>query len=306
MKNKMWWKYYCPTKVDDYVFQNPEIEQTVRSYLSEKDIPNLLISGVQGTGKSALVNVLLNELEISNDDVLTINASSARGIDTVRELITQFVTRSSLTGGKRVVVLEEADQLTQDAQKALRRVTEDYTAHVRFILTCNYENNIIAPLHSRFQHIHIDQFGEDQMIVKIATILESEGIVVDDVDVIYNHIDAFAPDFRKILVSLEQASSSGVLKDVQSKGGSSDVESEWAKIWQGQPSKEELVKLIPQVNEQNFQRLVRIIYENAEKMGAKFDQTVVGAAKALYQSKNGMADMQMLMHSLLIQIFFEA
>ena len=136
---ELWVEKYRPKKVEDYVFRDNAQRKQVASWIKEGSIPHLLLSGTAGIGKTTLARVLCNELNIEDYDVLEINASRENNVDTVRDKIINFVQMIPF-GPFKVVLLDEADYLTPNAQAILRGVMETYSNHSRFILTCNYPN----------------------------------------------------------------------------------------------------------------------------------------------------------------------
>ena len=151
---ELWVEKYRPTTLAEYVFRDEAQKQQVESWVKSGAIPHLLFSGAPGVGKTTLAKVLLHELDADWGDVLEINASRERGIDIIREKITNF--SSTLPFGEfKYVILDEADYTTESAQAALRGAMEQYANSVRFILTCNYPHRIIPALHSRCQGFHI-------------------------------------------------------------------------------------------------------------------------------------------------------
>ena len=136
---ELWVEKYRPKKVEDYVFRDASQKKQVKSWIKEGSIPHLLLSGAAGIGKTTLARVLCNELGIEDFDVLEINASRDNNVETVRDKIINFVQMIPF-GPFKVVLLDEADYLTPNAQAILRGVMETYSSTSRFILTCNYPN----------------------------------------------------------------------------------------------------------------------------------------------------------------------
>ena len=150
MAKDLWVEKYRPKEVKDYVFRDKAQKDQVNGWVKDKSIPHLLFSGHAGIGKTTLAKVLLNELEVNEYDVLEINASRTNSVEDVRDKIVNFVQMIPF-GDFKVVLLDEADYLSPNAQAALRGVMEEYHNTARFILTCNYPNRIIPALHSRCQ-----------------------------------------------------------------------------------------------------------------------------------------------------------
>jgi replication factor C small subunit len=139
---ELWVEKYRPKTIEDYVFKDEAQKRQVKAWINEGSIPHLLFSGSAGIGKTTLAKVLLNELNIEDFDVLEINASRENSVDVIRDKITNFVQMIPF-GPFKVVLLDEADYLTLNAQAILRGLMETYSSTSRFILTCNYPNKVI-------------------------------------------------------------------------------------------------------------------------------------------------------------------
>ena len=203
---ELWVEKYRPTTLEEYV-GNETIKNKIADYLKQGSIQNLLFHGVAGTGKTTLAKLISKNL---NCDLLYINASDERGIDTIREKIIPFASSMSFNDVK-IVILDEADYITPQAQATLRNTIESCSKTTRFILTCNYLERIISPLQSRCQTFEIIPPSKDEVREKCESILTEEtiGYLIKDVDKVIN---THYPDIRKVINTLQ---GSVVLNDLR-------------------------------------------------------------------------------------------
>ena len=211
---ELWVEKYRPTTLEEYV-GNETIKNKIADYLKQGSIQNLLFHGVAGTGKTTLAKLIVRQL---NCDVLYINASDERGIDTIREKIIPFASSMSFNDVK-IVILDEADYITPQAQATLRNTIESCSKTTRFILTCNYLERIISPLQSRCQTFEIIPPSKQEVNNKCQDILTQEKILfygIHDNGQHHNSIDGVIdthyPDIRKIINTLQGSIVDGEIK----------------------------------------------------------------------------------------------
>jgi len=223
--NALWCEKYRPKTVDECILPD-NLKKTFREIVSSGEIPNMLFSGTAGLGKTTVAKAICNELDL---DYIMINASENGNIDTLRTKIKQFASSISLSGGYKVVILDEADYLNaQSTQPALRGFIEEFSNNCRFILTCNFKNRIIEPLHSRCGVYEFNTSKKDmaklgvQFLKRLHHIFTEEGVEVSAAnEELAELIMRHSPDWRRIINECQRHSVGGVLSlDVLSKGTS--------------------------------------------------------------------------------------
>ena len=216
MNEFLWVEKYRPLTVNDCILPE-QLKSTFQKIVNNGEIPNMMFTGTAGLGKTTVAKAICNELDL---DYILVNGSEDGNIDTLRNKIRRFASSVSLMGGYKVVILDEADYLNpQSTQPALRGFIEEFSDNCRFILTCNFKNRIIEPLHSRCGVYEFNTSKKDMQKLcsdfyqRVTNILQQEGIdtngqMKDVAELIMKH----APDWRRILNELQRSSVGGVLK----------------------------------------------------------------------------------------------
>ncbi len=281
---ELWVEKYRPSTVDGYVFRDEHQKKQVQQWIKDGTIPHLLFSGNAGIGKTTLAKILLNQLEVNDLDVLEINASRTNSVEDVRDKIVNFVQMIPF-GAFKVVLLDEADYLSPNAQAALRGVMEEYHTTSRFILTCNYPNRIIPALHSRCQGFHIERIDQTEFTARVAEILIAEEIT-PDIDTLDTYVKATYPDLRKCINMVQMNSVSGeLLPPEKSDAGESDWKLEMTELFKaGQITKAR--KLVcSQARPEEIEDVYKWLYDNIELFGNEEKQE-----SAILIIKQGLVD----------------
>jgi DNA polymerase III delta prime subunit len=209
-EHSLWVEKYRPSRLEDYV-GNEHLKSKVAGYLESGDIPHLLLYGKAGTGKTTLAKLIVNSVDC---DYMIINASDENNVDTVRNKVKNFASTIGFRQSK-IIILDEFDYMTPNAQAILRNLMETFSKHCRFILTCNYVEKVIEPIQSRCQTFQIVPPTKKDVAVQISKILQSEGVTFEIKDLV-PIIDSTYPDIRKIINTCQLNSIKGELKlDVQ-------------------------------------------------------------------------------------------
>jgi DNA polymerase III delta prime subunit len=281
---ELWVEKYRPSKIDGYVFRDNHQREQVQSWIKQGTIPHLLFSGNAGIGKTTLAKILFNELEINDLDILEINASRTNSVDDVRDKIVNFVQMIPF-GDFKVVLLDEADYLTPNAQAALRGVMEEYHTTARFILTCNYPNRIIPALHSRCQGFHIERVDVNEFTARVATILVEENVEFD-LDTLDTFVKATYPDLRKCINMVQMNSMESKLHTPE-KGdaGEQDYKIEMVELFKKGKIKEARKLVCGQARPEEMEEIYRWLYDNIAIFGDEPTQE-----KAILIIKQGLVD----------------
>ena len=280
----LWIEKYRPKKLDGYVFRDDHQKQQVEGWVKQGAIPHLLFSGNAGIGKTTLAKILFNELDINPLDILEINASRTNSVEDVRDRITNFVQMIPF-GAFKVVLLDEADYLSINAQAALRGLMEEYHNTARFILTCNYPNKIIPALHSRCQGFHIERVDITEFTARVATILVEENIEFD-LDTLDTFVKTTYPDLRKCINMVQMSSLDGKLH-IPDKGdaGEQDWKFEMVELFKKGKVTEARKLVCGQARPEEMEEIYRWLYDNISIFGEEAKQD-----KAILVIKQGLVD----------------
>jgi replication factor C small subunit len=273
MQHTLWTEKYRSQTLDQYI-GNDELKNTIQSWITKNDIPHLLLYGKAGTGKTTLAKLITQNIDC---DTMYINASDENGIDTIRDKVKSFASTSTFQPLK-VVILDESDYLTINAQASLRNIIETFSAKTRFILTCNYVERIIEPLQSRCQAFKIETLSKPLIASHVADILTAENTTYQLKDVA-RIINEYHPDIRKIINVTQQNTINGELElaKINTKFDISDV----VKLIQSKDAFKSVRQYLVDNNISDFEPMYRALYDELGK-----DNGLITMTLAEYQFKH--------------------
>lgn len=282
MSNSLWVEKYRPDTLEGYV-GNEHILEKVKIYIQNEDVPHLLLYGQAGTGKTTLAKIITNQIDC---DLMYINASDENSVDAVRDKIRGFASSMGFRKWK-VIILDEADYLSQNAQAALRNLMETFSASTRFILTCNFVEKVIDPIQSRCQTFAITPPSKKDVAKRLNEILNQEGVrfEMSDLAVIVN---SGYPDIRRVLNAAQRQVINGKLvidkqstleanytdKVVQELMSKNDAKTKFTNVRQ----------IIADSGVKSFEPLYRTLYDRVDEYAeGKVGQTILNIADGQYK-----------------------
>ena len=309
MNNTLWVEKYRPTKIEDCILPD-EIKTTFQSIVDSGEIPNLLLTGSPGIGKTTVAKALCNQLDC---DWLMINGSDeGRMIDTLRTTVVNYASTVSLSGGKKVIVIDEADYMNKDSvQPALRGVIEEFSKNCRFIFTCNFKNRIIPALHSRCSVVDF-VISKDakpvlgmEMLTNVKRILNKEEVEYEE-SVLVQLILKYFPDFRRVINELQKYSLNGIIDEDILKQSSDENFNELFVALKGKDFSG-MRKWVAQNIDNDHVRLYRQIYDTLNNRFEKksIPQAVLTIANYSYMSAF-VADQEVNMVACLTEIMMDS
>lgn len=207
----LWQEKYRPTTLADYINSNTELAAKAPIWIEQRQIPHMILVGPVGTGKTTLAMILANHVAMDPADILFINASTHNSVETIRNTINSFAYTSSLGGGLKVVILDEADRLSVQAQDSLRATIEEVSMHVRFIMTGNHGHKFTEASTSRLERFQVSKPDYLQVLERSVYILDKENVEFD-AQTLETIIGICNNDLRKVIQELQRRSTTGVLQ----------------------------------------------------------------------------------------------
>mgnify|MGYP003112686005 CR=1 FL=1 len=274
----IWTEKYRPTELDHYI-GNESIKSKVKVYLESGEIPHLLLYGKAGTGKTTLAKLIIKNIDC---DHIYINASDENNVDTVRNKVRDF---SSSVGFSplKVVILDEADYMTPNAQAALRNLMETFSKHTRFILTCNYVEKIIDPIQSRCQVFGVTPPSRKDVAERLLFITKNE-TVVEDKEAIVTIVNSTYPDIRRSINALQRQIVDNKLVIDEASLLEADYMSKILDELKTGKSFTKIRQIIADSQVKNFEDLYRYLFDNIDEYAKDIAGSILILAESQYQS----------------------
>ncbi len=281
-ENSLWVERYRPVSLDTYI-GNEFLIRKIKGFINANDVPHLLFHGKAGTGKTTLARIIAME---TDSDYLVINASDENNVETVRNKITSFASTGGFSSFK-LLILDEFDYMTHNAQAILRHLMEKFSGHCRFIMTCNYLEKIIDPIQSRCQIFHIQPPTKEDIANQVEWMLQQVGITYEKktLDII---IDASYPDIRKVINTCQLNSHDGVLEVQLQDLIENDYKLKILDVLKSSKSKSlklsEIRKVILQNRVSDFTDLFTLLYERIDDYAAhETADIIIALSKGQYR-----------------------
>ena len=275
---ELWVEKYRPQVLEDYV-GNEVIKSKIEDYLKQGSIQNLLLHGVAGTGKTTLAKLIAKNL---NCDLLYLNASDERGIDTIREKIIPFASTMSFNDVK-IIILDEADYLTPQAQATLRNTMETFSSSTRFILTCNYLERIISPLQSRCQTFEITPPSKTEVTEHISNITAEEKLFDVEIEDVQKVVNTHYPDIRKIINTIQGSIVDGYVKIDDNSLKNTQLGDKIVDALEKKLKLSVIRQMLADSGAREFDGLFKVLYDNVSKYTNREGEAILIIAKYQYE-----------------------
>ena len=285
MSKELWIDKYRPSTLDEYVFKDERQQQIVEGWVADKSIPNLMLTGSAGVGKTALAKLLLSSLDVNKGDIKIINGSLDNGVDFIRDKVQGFIEMMPY-GEFSYILYDEFEFLSLNAQASLRNMIDTYSNTTRFILTANYTQKILPAIYSRCQGFHIERLDKNEFTLRVATILVTEGVTFD-IEVLDMYVAATYPDMRKCINTIELNSLGGILCDPETTQTSNteDYRVKMVSLFRSGKFIEARELICKQIRPDEYDDVFRFMYENLDIWAKTKDDE----AEVIIAIRNGLA-----------------